>query len=140
MDACNLLVGSDPIRVSCIGGRRLDAGLVENFVDCLEYMGGSTAAVAYACDGSVHVSKETIEILGHNKAARIEDFRLLWLDGQAIRLSKQADKGHVTQFRRGVSDAESVNATESTLRTTRSVLLAMRLLAGRDMERDEVSG
>lgn len=98
-DLVNCLVGSEPARVTAVGGALSHPGtaLIDNVVCMLEYEDGSVASVVYGDLGKQPVAKERLEIFAGEGVLVLDDFRELRAYGfsgqQGVRLAT-SDKGH----------------------------------------------
>jgi predicted dehydrogenase len=92
-------VGADPIEVSAIGG----AGPADVQVT-IRFAEGSMGTITYLTTGHPRFQKETLDVLGHGRSARLDNFKRasVW-SGRRRRLKRSlgaADKGQ-----RGAIDA-----------------------------------
>ena len=109
-------------------GERL---LSDDLVVSLRYADGSLATITYATGGHAQTEKESIEILGRGRAARISNFETVTFDGRTL-VSGHMDKGHVQlceEFWRAVTGPEEPRPADA-FASTKATLLAASLVLG----------
>jgi predicted dehydrogenase len=135
IDACNYLVGIDPIRVSATALGEQELLLDGNFSVLLSYPDGSQATVVYSSMAPSFGGKERVEILGHGRAVQIDDYHTIEFRDQAKarrRRLRPADKGYRRELQvfasavRGGADAEAI--ARSGFTTSRTAFAALQSL------------
>jgi predicted dehydrogenase/threonine dehydrogenase-like Zn-dependent dehydrogenase len=92
IDTVTWWVGADPIEVAAVGGAgRTDVQATVRFAE------GSTAAITYVSTGHPRFQKETLDVSGHGRSARLDNFKKasVW-SGRRRRVNRSlgaADKG-----------------------------------------------
>ena len=130
VDACAAIVGHRAVAVSATASvRGVEPLLAEDLSLTIRYADDSLATILYTTGGSPGMAKERVEVLGGGRAALIDDFHTVVLDGQEVRLTRKG-KGHaelLTAFRRAVVDGSPFD-TDAALHTTATMFAAVASL------------
>jgi predicted dehydrogenase len=110
VDTLAFLVGRPVVQVYAAGYGAADAPIQarDNLVVTLLFAEGSVATVMYTADGSPRVPKERLEVFSGRRAAILDDYRSLELNGPSEtvqRGDRRQEKGHrqeIEAFVRGV--------------------------------------
>ena len=130
IDTCSAIVGEVAVDVGAVAGARpgAESALADDLGLLLRYQNGSVAAITYAAGGPASVAKERIEVLGRGRAATIDDFREVTLDG-ARTTYRPPDKGHVAEAIEMLARINGRSApTAEAIASTRTALDALSAL------------
>ena len=120
-------------------GPRTLAG--DNFILTLSYADGSLGTIAYTASGSQRW-KERVEVIGADRSAVIDDFRVLELDGARVEWRTRRDKGHpstvAAAFRFFRAGGEPPIPYARLVETTQATLVARDALARGDAAPQQV--
>ena len=130
VDTCAAIVGHPAVAVSAAASvRGVEPLLAEDLSLTIRYADDSLATILYTTGGSPGMGKERIEVLGGGRAALIDDFHSVVIDGKEARLTRKG-KGHtelLAAFRRAVVDGAAFD-TEAALHTTATMFAAVASL------------
>lgn len=135
IDTCNAIAGEAPRTVYAIGSGEGEVSLQEDFTVTLGYPSGSQAVITYSAGAPSGAGKERVEVMRGDRAAEIDDFRVLTLRSATttgIKKYKPADKGHLSEFVafraaiKGGRDEEDL--ARSAMETSRVALAAIESL------------